>query len=288
MAKKAAKKTNKTKKTKAAKAPKYVYFFAQNRADGNEKMKNLLGGKGANLAQMCKIGLPVPPGFTVTTDCCTDFFAAGGKFHAALKAQVEAALRKVEDAMGMRFGDPADPLLVSSRSGARRSMPGMMETVLNVGLCSRTIPGLIAKTNNPRFVWDAYRRLIMMYSDVVMEKAEGIEVVEGKGIRMQLEQIMAEMKRRRGAERDTDLNADALWDLCEQFKTRVQEALGRPFPDDPMSQLWGGLAAVFKSWNGKRAVSYRRIEGIPDEWGTAANVQSMVFGNMGDTSATGV
>jgi len=273
---------------KQKKSPKYVYYFGPSKADGNEKMKNLLGGKGANLAEMCKIGIPVPPGFTVTTDCCVEFFNGGKKFPKGLKEQVEAALKKVEAEMGMGFGCPDNPLLVSCRSGARKSMPGMMETVLNVGLSSATIPGLIKKTNNPRFVWDAYRRLIMMYSDVVMEKAEGVEPAEGKGIRMQLEHIMHDMKAERGAEKDTDLSADDLEELCGKFKARVNETLKRPFPDNPMEQMWGGIGAVFKSWNGKRAVAYRKIENIPDIWGTAVNVQAMVFGNMGDTSATGV
>jgi len=274
--------------SKQKRTPKYVYYFGPSKAEGNEKMRNLLGGKGANLAEMCRLGLPVPPGFTVTTDCCVEYFKSGEKFPKGLKEQVEAALKKVEAEMGMGFGCPNNPLLVSCRSGARRSMPGMMETVLNVGLCSATIPGLIKKTNNPRFVWDAYRRLIMMYSDVVMEKAEGIEPPEGKGIRTQLEQIMNEMKKNRGAEKDPDLTADDLEELSHRFKQRVQEVLGKPFPDDPTEQLWGAIGAVFKSWNGKRAIAYRRIEGIPDDWGTAVNVQAMVFGNMGDTSATGV
>jgi pyruvate,orthophosphate dikinase len=273
---------------KAAKAPKYVYFFGPGKADGNEKMKNLLGGKGANLAEMCKIGLPVPSGFTVTTDCCVEYFANGKKFPAALKGQVVAALAKVEAVMAMGFGDPADPLLLSCRSGARKSMPGMMETVLNVGLCSATIPGLIQKTGNPRFVWDAYRRLIMMYSDVVMEKAEGIEPEEGKGIRKQLDGMLGALKTQRGYKSDTDLTADELQNLALAFKQRIKEVLGQEFPDDPMEQMWGGIGAVFKSWNGKRAISYRRIEGIPDEWGTAVTVQAMVFGNMGESSATGV
>ena len=276
------------KKSAARNTAKYVYFFGPGKADGNEKMKNLLGGKGANLAEMCRIGLPVPPGFTVTTDCCVEYFHNGMKFPTGLKSQVETALQKVENVMGMKFGDPTNPLLVSCRSGARKSMPGMMETVLNVGLCTKTIPGLIAKTNNTRFVWDAYRRLIMMYSDVVMEKAEGVETAEGTSIRVQLDGMMHQMKKARGVEKDTDLSADDLQDLCEQFKARVKKVLGREFPDEPVEQIWGGIGAVFKSWNGKRAISYRRIEGIPDEWGTAVTVQSMVFGNMGDTSATGV
>lgn len=188
----------------------------------------------------------------------------------------------------MKFGDPKAPLLVSCRSGARSSMPGMMETVLNIGLCSATIPGLIEKTGNPRFVYDAYRRLIMMYSDVVMEKAEGIEPEEGNGIRVQLDRMLAKVKKEKGYTSDTDLTTEDLMALCEDFKIRVKQELGKPFPDDAYEQLWGGIGAVFKSWNGKRAIAYRRIEGIPDDWGTAVNVQSMVFGNMGDNSATGV
>lgn len=188
----------------------------------------------------------------------------------------------------MKFGDPKAPLLVSCRSGARSSMPGMMETVLNIGLCSATIPGLIEKTGNPRFVYDAYRRLIMMYSDVVMEKAEGIEPEEGNGIRVQLDRMLAKVKKEKGYASDTDLTTEDLKALCDDFKIRVKQELGKPFPDDAYEQLWGGIGAVFKSWNGKRAIAYRRIEGIPDDWGTAVNVQSMVFGNMGDNSATGV
>ncbi len=267
---------------------KYVYCFGSKGTDGDATMKNLLGGKGANLAEMSKLGMPVPAGFTVTTEVCTRFMESGGEYPEGLKEEVEAALKQTEEAMGMKYGDPDNPLLVSCRSGARMSMPGMMETVLNVGLCSKTIPGLVAKSGNERFVWDAYRRLITMYSDVVMEKSEGVEPEEGQGIRVQLEKIMNEVKKAKGYEADTDLTAEDLRDLCEKYKAKVQEVLGNEFPDDPMEQLWGGLGAVFKSWNGKRAVSYRRIEGIPDQWGTATNVQSMVFGNMGDSSATGV
>jgi pyruvate,orthophosphate dikinase len=269
-------------------AKKYVYSFGGGSAEGDASQKNLLGGKGANLAEMCRLKLPVPAGFTVSTACCTDYFAAGGKYPQGLDKQVDAALKKVEKIMGMKFGDPNNPLLVSCRSGARKSMPGMMETVLNVGLASSTIPGLIKKTNNERFVYDAYRRLIMMYADVVMEKAEGIEPEEGKGIRKQLDGMLSEFKKSKGYKSDTDLTAEDLKGLVEDFKKRVKDVLGKAFPDDPVKQLWGGIGAVFKSWNGKRAISYRRIEGIPDEWGTAVNVQSMVFGNMGDTSATGV
>lgn len=267
---------------------KYVYSFGAGKSEGNGSMKELLGGKGANLAEMASLGLPVPPGFTITTECCVDYFRNGGELPAGVEQQVKTALARVEKAMGMKFGDAENPLLVSCRSGARSSMPGMMETVLNVGLSTKTIPGLIAKTGNERFVYDAYRRLIMMYSDVVMEKAEGIEPAEGRAIRRQLDGMMEELKEKRGYTSDTDLTVDDLKLLCDQFKVRIRKTLKKEFPDDAMAQLWGGVGAVLKSWNGKKAVSYRRIEGIPDEWGTAVNVQSMVFGNMGDTSATGV
>jgi len=267
---------------------KYVYSFGSKKTDGKAEMKNLLGGKGANLAEMSRLDIPVPAGFTITTDCCNDYFANRAKFPDGMKEQVKKAMKLVEEEMGMKFGDRDNPLLVSSRSGARSSMPGMMETVLNIGLCSKTIPGLIKKTGNERFVFDSYRRLITMYSDVVMEKAEGIEPKEGKGIRVQLDGIMAGRKKSRGYKNDTDLTVEDLKCLCDEYKKRIMEVLGRPFPDDPMSQLWGSIGAVFKSWNGKRAVAYRRIEGIPDDWGTATNVQAMVFGNMGDSSATGV
>lgn len=268
--------------------PKYVYSFGRKKTDGKAEMKNLLGGKGANLAEMSRLRVPVPAGFTITTDCCNDFFKNKSSFPPGMKTQVTKALKLVEAEMEMKFGDAENPLLVSSRSGARRSMPGMMETVLNIGLCTKTIPGLIKKTNNERFVYDSYRRLISMYSDVVMEKAEGIEPEEGKGIRVQLDRILQEIKKKKSYVNDTDLDADDLQTICKKFKTRVKKVLGKSFPDDPMAQLWGGIGAVFRSWNGKRAVSYRRIEGLPDDWGTATNVQAMVFGNMGETSATGV
>jgi pyruvate, orthophosphate dikinase len=267
---------------------KYVYYFGPNGTEGDASMKNTLGGKGANLAEMAKIGLPVPAGFTITTDFCNRYFEEGRKFPDSLKTEIAQALAKVEGTMGMKYGDPENPLLVSCRSGARKSMPGMMETVLNVGLSTKTIPGLIKKTNNPRFVWDAYRRLIMMYSDVVMEKAEDVEPQDGRGIRVQLDHMLHDLKTKKGYKADTDLSADDLAGLCESFKKKVKEVLGREFPDEPQEQLMGGIGAVFKSWNGKRAVSYRQIEGIPHAWGTACNVQSMVFGNMGDSSATGV
>ncbi|HNS33169.1 MAG TPA: pyruvate, phosphate dikinase [bacterium] len=267
---------------------KHVYFFGGGKADGDGSMKELLGGKGAGLAEMVKLGMPVPAGFTVTTEVCTFFYKNRKRLPEGVEDDVKKNLVKVEKVMESKFGDAKNPLLVSVRSGARKSMPGMMETVLNVGLCSKTIPGLIEKTGNPRFVYDAYRRLIMMYSDVVMEKAAGIETQEGKGIRVQLDKMMAELKNKKGYRSDTDLTVEDLKELCEKFKKRVREVIGKEFPDDAWEQLMGGIKAVFQSWNGKRAISYRRIENIPDEWGTAVNVQAMVFGNMGDTSATGV
>ena len=273
-------------------AKKYVYFFGGQKADGNESMKNLLGGKGANLAEMAgnkELRLPVPPGFTVTTEVCTHYYQNKKKYPAGLKEEVLKALGKVEKLMDRKFGDADNPLLVSVRSGARKSMPGMMETVLNVGLTEKTIPGLIKQSGgNGRFVYDAYRRLIMMYSDVVMEKAAGIEPKDEQGIRKQLERVMAQIKKEKGYNLDTDLTVDDLKRLCVSFKAKIREVLGKEFPDNPMEQLWGGIGAVFSSWNGKRAISYRRIENIPDEWGTAVNVQTMVFGNMGADSATGV
>ncbi len=273
-------------------AKKYVYSFGGGKGEGNESMKNLLGGKGANLAEMAgnkDLLLPVPPGFTCTTEVCTYYYANKKKYPKELKGQVLAALEKVEKLMGRKFGDSVNPLLFSVRSGARRSMPGMMETVLNVGLTEKTIPGLIKQSGgNERFVYDAYRRLIMMYSDVVMEKAAGIEPKGEEGIRKQLERIMAELKQSKNYLSDTDLKVEDLKKLCALFKNKIKEVLGKEFPDEPMEQLWGGIGAVFSSWNGKRAISYRRIENIPDEWGTAVNVQTMVFGNMGDDSATGV
>ncbi len=270
---------------------KYVYFFGGGKADGNESMKNLLGGKGANLAEMAghpKLRLPVPPGFTITTEVCTYYYGHKKTYPKEIKAQVNDALSKVEKLMGKKFGDPKNPLLVSVRSGARRSMPGMMDTVLNVGLSESTLQGMIDQTKNPRFVYDAYRRLIMMYSDVVMEKAAGIEPKDGKGIRKVLDEKMEKVKHAKGYKNDTELNVEDLKALVAEFKQTIKETLGSEFPDDPQEQLWGGIGAVFASWNGKRAVEYRRIERIPDEWGTAVNVQSMVFGNMGNDCATGV
>ena len=267
---------------------KYVYTFGGKTAEGKADMKNLLGGKGANLAEMCLLKLPVPAGLTITTECCTAYYQNNCQLPAGLMDEVHAGMKNMENIMGMKYGDPENPLLVSCRSGARKSMPGMMDTVLNIGLCSKTIPGLIKKTNNPRFVYDSYRRLIMMYADVVMEKAEGIEPADGKSIRKQLDDMLDAYKEKMGYRSDTELKAEELKQLAEDFKVRIKEVLGTEFPDDAEAQLEGGIKAVFKSWNGKKAISYRRIEGIPDDWGTAVNVQTMVFGNMGDGSATGV
>lgn len=273
------------------KAGKYVYFFGGGKADGNESMKNLLGGKGANLAEMAghpKLRLPVPPGFTVTTEVCTYYYANKKTYPKTLKKQVQESLEKMEKLTGKKFGDVANPLLLSVRSGARRSMPGMMETVLNVGLNENTIKGIIAQSGDERFAYDAYRRLIMMYADVVMEKAGGIEPKGGKGIRKMLDEKLEHIKHSKGYKSDTELSADELKDLVKDYKKTVKKVLGTEFPDDPYEQMWGGIGAVFASWNGKRAIEYRRIEKIPHEWGTAVNVQAMVFGNMGDDSCTGV
>lgn len=264
---------------------KWVYSFSE----GNAGMVNLLGGKGANLGEMSNLGMPVPPGFTISTETNAAFFDSGGKLPDSTVEQVREAMRHIETDMGRNFGDTNDPLLMSVRSGARKSMPGMMETVLNIGLCTTTIPGMIKQSGNERFVYDAYRRLITMYSDVVMEKAAGIEHEnEEIAVRPQLEKLMDAMKEEKGYTIDTDLTAEDLKTLCEQYKAKVREVLGQEFPDDPWDQLWGGIGAVFQSWRGKRAIAYRRVEGIPEKWGTAVNVQTMVFGNLGEDSATGV
>jgi len=270
---------------------KFVYFFGGGKADGNESMKNLLGGKGANLAEMAghpKLRLPVPPGFTVTTEVCTYFYENKQRYPKALTTQVQKAITQMENITGKKFGDVNNPLLVSVRSGARKSMPGMMETVLNIGLTEKTIAGIIQQSGDERFAYDAYRRLIMMYADVVMEKAAGIEPKQGKGIRKILDEKLEAFKRSRKYINDTELTAAELKDLVKEYKQIIQKTLGAAFPEDPDEQLWGGMGAVFASWNGKRAVDYRRIEKIPDEWGTAVNVQAMVFGNMGNDSCTGV
>ena len=266
----------------------HVYRFGPNMTDGKADMKNLLGGKGANLAEMSLLDIPVPPGCTITTEVCTFFNENGKTYPQELDGQLKKALKDVEDRVGAVFGDSENPLLLSVRSGARTSMPGMMETVLNVGLNDFTRDGLIAQSGDPRFVYDAQRRLIQMYSDVVMEKASGIEPEEGMGIRNQLEHELEKMKEQEGVTEDTDLSATNLKDLVEIYKGKVMEVLKKPFPEDPWEQLWGAISAVFHSWDGKRAKAYRKIENIPEEWGTAVNVQAMVYGNLGEDSATGV
>ena len=267
---------------------KYVYSFGDGKADGKADMKNLLGGKGANLAEMNLMDIPVPPGFTLTTEVCTEYYNNNKAFPDGLDGEVSKSIATVEKIMKAKFGDNNNPLLLSVRSGARQSMPGMMETVLNVGLTSKTIPGLINKTNNPRFVYDAYRRLITMYADVVMEKAAGVEPKEGEGIRQKLEHHLSSYKKEHGLKNDTDLSENDWGSVIEIFKKEIKTTLGQDFPDDANEQLWGGIEAVFKSWNGARAISYRKIENIPEKWGTAVNVQTMVFGNTGEQSATGV
>ena len=267
---------------------KHIYLFGNNHAEGSAEMKNLLGGKGANLAEMTNLGISVPPGFTITTDVCNYYYDNNLNYPNDLDNQVNDALRQTEVFMEKGFGSADNPLLFSVRSGARQSMPGMMETVLNIGLTSKTIPGLIAKTGNKRFVYDAYRRLIAMYADVVMEKATGVETKSGKGIRHQLETILVDHKEEKGYTEDADLSGDDWIIVSDKFKKEIKKQLGEEFPDDAYAQLWGGVTAVFKSWNGKRAISYRKIENIPEEWGTAVNVQAMVFGNTGKGSATGV
>ncbi|MFH1035529.1 MAG: pyruvate, phosphate dikinase [Pseudomonadota bacterium] len=262
---------------------KYVYFFGDGKAEGSAKMKNLLGGKGANIAEMTNLGIPVPAGFTLTTEVCTHYYEHSHKYPDSLKKEAEAALRKVEKSMGAKFGDPKNPLLVSVRSGARVSMPGMMDTVLNIGLNDKTIQGLIAKTGNERFAYDAYRRFVNMYGDVVL----GVRAQDQKD-HDPFEEVMEAKKKKRGVVLDTDLTALDLKELVAEFKALIKKRLGKPFPEEPLDQLWGGIGAVFESWNIPRAISYRQINGIPEDWGTATNVQAMVFGNMGSDSATGV
>ncbi|MDY0291057.1 MAG: pyruvate, phosphate dikinase [Desulfuromonadaceae bacterium] len=258
-------------------AVKYVYFFGDGEAEGTTEMKNLLGGKGANLAEMTSIGLPVPAGFTLTTEVCTEFYKNEREYPAGLRAEVEQNLQRVEKLMGKKFGDAANPLLVSVRSGARASMPGMMDTVLNLGLNDETVQGIIRQSGDERFAYDSYRRFVQMYSNVV------------KGLDGEfLEDLLEQQKEERGVELDTDLSAEDLRDLVDKFKNKYTEELGETFPDDPMEQLWGAIGAVFGSWMNPRARTYRRLNNIPAEWGTAVNVQSMVYGNMGDDCATGV
>lgn len=261
---------------------KYVYFFGGSKAEGRADMKNLLGGKGANLAEMVNIGLPVPAGFTLTTEVC-NYYGANKKYPAELKSEVEAAMKKTEEVMGATFGDPKNPLLVSCRSGARVSMPGMMDTVLNIGLNENTLKGLIEKTGNERFGWDSYRRFVQMYGDVVL----GLKPTSKTEIDP-FEHIMEELKHEKKVKLDTDLTTADLKELVKRFKKAVKDRTGHDFPEDAYEQMWGAVAAVFSSWGNDRAVVYRRQYGYPHDWGTAANICSMVFGNMGDDCCTGV
>ncbi len=263
---------------------KRVYTFGDKKAEGNTTMKNLLGGKGANLAEMNLVGVPVPPGFTITTEVCTEYNQVGRNETVKLiKNEVEAAVKQVEDIMGAKFGDKENPLLVSVRSGARVSMPGMMDTVLNLGLNDVAVEGLAKKTGNPRFAWDSYRRFVQMYGDVVLGmKPESKEDIDP------FEKIMDELKEEKGIENDTDFTVEDLKKLVVQFKAAVKKQTGHDFPDNPWEQLWGAVMAVFDSWNTDRAIYYRNMNKIPSEWGTAVNVQAMVYGNMGENSATGV
>ena len=256
---------------------KWVYTFGDGAAEGRAGDKNLLGGKGANLAEMCSLGLPVPPGFTITTEVCNAFYASGRTYPAGLEEQVGAALDHIGRITGRNFGDPEKLLLVSVRSGARASMPGMMDTVLNLGLNDGTVEALAADSGDARFAYDSYRRFIQMYSDVVMGLDHEV-----------FEEILQEEKARLGHELDTELSAEEWQDVIVLYKAKVEEELGTPFPQDPKEQLWGAIGAVFSSWMNHRAITYRRLHDIPESWGTAVNVQAMVFGNMGDSSATGV
>lgn len=271
---------NKTELKENMKGPvpeKFVYLFSAGQTDGNAGMKNILGGKGANLAEMTAIGIPVPPGFTISTEVCTHFYQEGGRLPDWVRPKVLEAVEKVEAIIGKKFGDVKDPLLFSVRSGARSSMPGMMDTILNLGMNDQTVEGLAATANNPRFAWDSYRRFIQMYSDVVMGMNSSL-----------LEVTLEDLKAEKGIHLDTDLTTEDLKNLVKKFKALVQQMTGQIFPNDPYEQLWGAITAVFHSWNTPRAITYRELHHIPASWGTAVNVQSMVFGNLGDDSATGV
>ncbi len=273
----------KTSAKKSVSGKKYVYFFGGKKADGKAEMKNLLGGKGANLAEMVNIGLPVPAGFTITTDVCTYFYDNKLKYPTQLKDQVAKALRKIERDMKAKFGDPKNPLLLSVRSGARASMPGMMDTILNLGLNDTTVKGLIDRSGNERFAYDSYRRFVQMYGDVVLDlKPKTKDDIDP------FEEILEAKKEARGVTLDIDLTAEDLKELVAEFKAAIKRETGKNFPNDPEEQLWGAIGAVFSSWNNPRANVYRKLNGIPDEWGTAVNIQSMVFGNMGEKSGTGV
>ena len=263
---------------------KRVYTFGNGKAEGNAQMREQLGGKGANCAEMNLVGVPVPPGFTITTDVCNEYYQVGqDKIVELLNDEVLAAVKHIEDLMNCKFGDPSNPLLVSVRSGARASMPGMMDTILNLGLNDTVAEGMVKKTNNPHFVYDSYRRFVQMYGDVVL----GMKPVNKEDIDP-FEKIIEEVKGIRNIKLDKDLNVDELKLLVARFKTAIKEQTGKDFPNDPIEQLWGAVCAVFRSWMNERAILYRKMEGIPDEWGTAVSVMAMVFGNMGETSATGV
>ena len=263
---------------------KRVYTFGNGQAEGNASMREALGGKGANLAEMNHIGVPVPPGFTITTDCCNEYYEVGEeKIKELLHVEVNAAVKHIENLMNCKFGDPKNPLLVSVRSGARASMPGMMDTILNLGLNDEVAEGMAKKTNNPHFVYDSYRRFVQMYGDVVL----GLKPVNKEDIDP-FEAIIEKVKAEQGVSLDKDLSVESLKKLVELFKKAIKEQTGQDFPTDPVVQLWGAICAVFRSWMNERAILYRKMEGIPDEWGTAVSVMAMVFGNMGDTSATGV
>ena len=263
-------------------AHQYVYFFGEGKAEGKAEMKALLGGKGANLAEMSNLGIPVPAGFTISTEVCTYFYTHSA-YPSELEAQVKDALARVEKVMGATFGDAANPLLLSVRSGARASMPGMMDTVLNLGLNDTTVQGLIKKSGNPRFAYDSYRRFVAMFGDVVL----GLKP-ESKDDLDPFEEILEEKKKQRRAHYDTELTTDDLKELVAQFKNAIKKRTGKAFSEDPHEQLWMAIGAVFQSWNNERAKVYRKLNNIPDHWGTAVNVQSMVFGNMGDDCGTGV
>lgn len=270
-------------KKKSAAKKRYVYTFGGGKAQGSAGMKSLLGGKGANLAEMTNIGLPVPPGFTISTDVCTYYYTHNNNYPKGLREDVADALRRVEKLTGKKFGDPGNPLLVSVRSGARASMPGMMDTILNLGLNDITVKGLIHRTGNGRFAYDSYRRFVQMYGDVVLGlKPESKDAIDP------FEAIIERKKHERGVEHDLDLTADDLRDLVSLFKQEIQARRGVSFPEDPMEQLWGAIGAVFGSWMNERAIAYRKMYDIPESWGTAVNVQAMVFGNMGNDSGTGV
>ncbi len=264
-------------------AKKYVYYFGGKKAEGRADMKSLLGGKGANLAEMVNLKLPVPPGFTITTEVCTYYYSNKRKYPKELKGQILAALKKMERELGAKFGDSKNPLLVSVRSGARASMPGMMDTILNLGLNDETVRAIIAKTNNPRFAYDSYRRFVAMYGDVVL----GLKP-ESKDEHDPFEVILDQKKHEKGVTLDTELTAEDLLDIVEKSKKAIKEKTGHDFPENPMDQLWGAIGAVFNSWMNERAIAYRKMYDIPESWGTAVNIQAMVFGNMGEDSGTGV